>query len=192
MNMSMGAYLRNDERDAILSPSHPHMYVQMRFMYKEKFAKLTKIRCLLTPLNDNLWLLILAILFTVVLMILSSKTLSRKWRHFYIGGKMNRTPILNTWSAVMGHGIANSRIANGYSLSNFARTLIFSWVILWFMVRTAYESALYTFLQEYRPASPYDTIEKVFASDCKIVANIGSYSKLEHLVKKERWILFLL
>lgn len=99
---------------------------------------------------------------------------------------MNRTPILNAWAAVIGKSIANPQISNGRSLSNFARTIIIFWIILWFTVRTAYEGALYSFLQVYRPPSPYETIEQVLASDCKIISYSPTYSTIKHLIKKER------
>lgn len=99
---------------------------------------------------------------------------------------MNRTPILNVWAVFLGRAIANPQITSGRSFSNFARTLVLLWILLWFVIRSSYESALYSFLKDYRPPSPYDTIEKIIASDCNVIANVPGYSSIKHLVKKER------
>lgn len=82
---------------------------------------------------------------------------------------MNRTPILNMWNSVLGNSIANKHIAYGKKFGILARTLLFYWIILWFILRNTYQGALYTYLQSNRVSSPYDKIEKVIESDCKIV-----------------------
>lgn len=104
---------------------------------------------------------------------------------------MNRAPILNAWAVVLGKSIANSHIANGRSFSNFARSLILFWIILWCVIRSVYEGALYTFLQDYRPPSPYDTIEKIIASNGKIITSNVGYENIKHLVKRERYAVLL-
>lgn len=117
-----------------------------------------------------------------------TKKLTRKWRHFYIGGRMNRSPVLNMWLLLLGKSIPNRRIANGQNFGNFARTLVIFWILLWFVIRSCYEGALYTYLQRNVLISPYDTIEKVKVSDCKVLTGTSTYSFVENIVDQKRYI----
>lgn len=175
-----------EERRRILSPSNAYIYNSMGFVYKPGSASIFPIDSLLAPFSGSLWLTLFAILSLSIPIILRTKNLSRKWRHFYIGGRMNRTPILNAWASCLGHSIANAHIANARSISNFARTLIIFWIILWFIVRSFYEGALFNYLQYNQPPSPYDTIEKVLTSNCKVITQPSFYADIARLVKKER------
>lgn len=102
--------------------------------------------------------------------ILLTKKLTRKWRHFYIGGQVNRSPILNIWTVDLVKGIANPRITSGRNHGTFARTLLMFWILLWFVIRSCYEGALFNKFQNNRIESPFDTVDKVRASDCNILA----------------------
>lgn len=186
VNLTIGAYLKTEERDQIFSLSDSYVYLSVGFVYKEGITRINSIASIITPFSGYLWLLILGISITSILLILLTKKLTRKWRHFYIGGRKNRNPILNAWAIALGHSIANPRIANGRSVGNFARTLIILWIIMWFIIRSFYEGALYSYLERNRLPSPYDTIEKVLTSDCKIVASTYYYSTVKHLIKKDR------
>lgn len=167
------------------SLSEPYYQSALGFVYKENDGHITEIVSLMTPLETNLWVAIVGILGAAIFIILMSKKLTQKWRHFYIGGRMNRTPILNMWTTVLGHPIANPRIATGQSIGNFSRTLIILWITLWFIIRSSYEGALYRFLQS-RPTSPFDTVEKVLTSDAKIISSLSTYGFVRKFIKRDR------
>lgn len=167
-DFTVGGFILSEKRFKYFKPSDPYLEASIGFCFKEVNAY-TSFTRLTAPLKLCLWILIGCILISSSAIILSSKKLSRKWRHFIIGGRMNRTPILNMWNSVLGNSIANKHIAHGKNFGNFARILIFFWIILWFVLRNTYQGSLYTHLQSNRVSSPYDTIEKVIESDCKIV-----------------------
>lgn len=115
-----------------------------------------------------MWLLIGGTLSLSIGMILLTKKLPRQWRHFIIGGRRNRTPILNMWNTVLGGPICNSRMKHRRLFGTFGRTLLMLWILLWFVIRNSYQGSLYEFLQRHRFSSPYDTIEKIDDTNCKI------------------------
>lgn len=55
-------------------------------------------------------------------------------------------------------------------------------------MRSYYEGALHNYLQHHQPPSPYDTVEKVLTSDCKIITNSGVYSNVKQRFKNIRCI----
>lgn len=186
--MTLGAHLMWEEFRQLLSPSIPYYYMSMGFFHKDTqtHAHISPITSILTPFNTSLWFALLAILHFAIVIILMTKKLTQKWRHFYIGGRLNRNPILNAWALVLGHSIANPQIANGRSIRKFSRTLTIIWIILWFLVRSWYEGALYNYLQGNRQSSPYDTIEKVLAANCKIITVPDMYLSIKHLIREDR------
>lgn len=104
---------------------------------------------------------------------------------------MNCTAILNAWAVVLGKSIADPRITRRRSFGNYARTITILWICMWFFIRSWYEGAMYSVVQS-QPKSPYDTIEKVLASDCKMLASIALYPTARELVsKKNRWVKIL-
>lgn len=167
-NFTIGAYSMSKERNQILSPSDPILYVEVGFIYKSQHKQLSAIKNVLTPFNSSVWLTLLLITCLSIFIIIMTKLFTKKWRHFVIGGRMNRAPILNAWASVLGHSVHNPLIINGRSFGNFARTLTKHWIILWFIVRSYYEGTLYNNMQGYQ-SSPYDTVEKVLASNCQVI-----------------------
>lgn len=118
--------------------------------------------------------------------ILLTKKLSRPLRHFLIGGQLNRTPILNLWTSVLGNSISNPQMSNRRNFGTFARTLIILWIFLWLIVRNSYQGALYTYLQANRVSSPYNTINKIQKSDCKIIASRSGYRFIKNMFNVDR------
>ena len=140
----------------------------------------------MAPLSQHTWITICSVILVSTVVLLLTKQLSRRWRHFYIGGEMNRTPILNMWTSVLGNPIANPRITNGRNLGNFARTLTILWILLWLIIRNAYQSSLYTYLQSNRLTSPYDTVEKIRKSDCKVLTPPATYGLIKDIFDRNR------
>lgn len=182
-NLTVGSYIRVEERNQILSPSDAYYHVQMGFIYKERRKILSPIATILTPFDASVWLTLVLILFLSIIIILMTKLLTRKWRHFYIGGRMNRGPVLNAWATVLGHSIENPQITSGRSFGNFSRTLTILWITLWFLVRSYYEGALYNYMQGVLPPPPYDTVEKALASNCKLVFNKNGRHITKYYIK---------
>lgn len=157
----------------------------MAFCYKENLAYLSFIG-LTAPFKLCVWIVISVVLFAATMIILLTKKLNQRWRHFFIGGRRNRTPILNMWTSLLGNCIGNPRIAHGFNYGTFARTLTILWIFLWFIIRNSYQGALYTYLQRQQPISPYDTIAKIRESNCRIMSTPSGYHILKSFIKHDR------
>lgn len=186
VDMTIGGYMLTKPRADLLLPSNSYLQASMGFVYKEVDAQVSSITRLTAPFRGRLWIAILVILMSTVPVIFLSKRMTQKWRHFYIGGRMNRTPLLNSWAAVLGCPIANQLIVSGRYIGTFGRTLFLLWIIMWLIVRNAYQGELYKFLQENRLTSPYDTVEKVALSSCRILSPASKYPFVQHLLSRDR------
>lgn len=185
MNVTFGGFLYTPERGAILQASKPYLQDVTFFCFKQKDAYSAFTR-LTSPFQDLVWFIIGVLLIATAIIILLTKKLNRKWRHFYIGGRLNRTPILNMWTTALGLPINNPHIADRRYFGTFARTILILWVILWLLIRNSYMGALYTHLRGKRFVSAFDTIQKIQESDCKIIVPPIVKSTAEHLFGEER------
>lgn len=181
----MGGYILNKERAALFAFSKPYLQASLGFCFREVDTFIPLAR-LAAPFRSYMWLTIGVVLFITTVIILLTKNLNREWRHFIIGGRINRTPVLNMWSSFLGNNIANPKISSGEFFGNFARGIFILWVILWFVIRNSYQGALYTYLQEHRLTSPYDTVAKIKESGCKVIAPLSSYNLIKHVFPIDR------
>lgn len=180
VNVSFGGFLHTPERGAIFQASKPYLQDATFFCFKERDSHSSFSR-LAAPFHTIVWLINGILLFTVTIIILSTKKLSRKWRHFFIGGRLNRTPILNMWTAVLGYPITKLQ-----NFGIFARTITLLWIILWLLIRSSYQGALYKHLQNPQFTSGFDTIAKIQASDCKIFAPPTVQLTIKRLFNEDR------
>lgn len=186
-NLTIGSHGLNETRYKILAPKDAYIFIQVGFIYKEQNRRLIAVASILTPFHSSVWIAIFVIISCSMVIILMTKRFTRKWRHFLIGGRMNRTPILNAWHTVLGGSIPNPQIANARSFGNFSRTLTILWITMWFFIKFFYEGALYNNMQGNQPPSPYDTTEKVLASNCKILVDTSPRS-LATFIDEKRYI----
>lgn len=184
--MSIGGYGISRPRTLLFSCTNPYLQASMGFGFKESDAYLPFTR-LTAPFTIHVWIIICVLLLLSITIILVTKNLTQRWRHFIVGGKINRTPILNMWASVLGYPISNPRISNGgRSFGTFARTLTLLWIITWFVIRNSYQGALYTYLQSHRFTSAYDTIEKIRTSDCQILATPTALNFIGGVIDRNR------
>lgn len=185
MDFAIGGCLQSIDRATIFQTSQPYLQASTVFAFYEKeldssFTRFT------APFRSFVWITIAALLFVASIIILLTKKLSRKWRHFYIGGRLNRTPILNMWTAAVGLPINNPHISERRYFGTFARTILILWIILWLLIRGGYQGLLYTHLRGQRFISAFDTIHKIQESDCKIIVPPVVQSTAVHLFGEER------
>lgn len=175
--MTIGSYALTAERVAVMAHTKSYMQNAFVFVYTRNVVVSTPLWRLMAPFQRFLWISIVTLLIVSVLIILLSRKLSARQRHFVIGGQMNRTPILNMINLMIGNMIPNPRMAHREYFGVFARTLVILWVFFWLVVRNSYQGSLYGFLQTQRNHSPYDTVKKVLKSNVKIHV-IGSAASL--------------
>lgn len=142
----------------------------------------------MAPFQSSIWIAICLMIFASMIVILLTKRLSKKWRHYYIGGQMNRSPILNMWIYVLGLSISNTKMS-GRNFSNFARVLTILWTVQWLIIRSAHQGALYEYLHANRSTSPFDTIDKIRRSDCKVMTTASKYHLIKDIIPRDRYVL---
>lgn len=90
---------------------------------------------------------------------------------------------------VLGNPISSPHITSTQYFGTFARTLMLLWIILWLVLRNSYQGALYNYLQSHRLSSSFDTIEKIQASNCKIITTVSGYMLfLKDMFSLDRWM----
>lgn len=186
VNLTIGGPVLTKARATFLTPSIPILRTSILFVFKETNIYGYSVIRLLALFEPYVWLTLGVILIIVTIILLWTKKLTQETRHFLIGGRLNRTPILNMWGSTLGYANSNPLMTNIQFFSTFARTLTTFWVILWLVVRSSYQSGLYKYLQGYRYISPYDTIEKVLNSEATIVVYPILHAVSQHLFKKHR------
>lgn len=167
--MTIGSYAISLERNRVMSCTQSYMGNGFIFAFVQNTTPLTPISRLMAPFQDYVWLSIAILLsFSILTILLSKGLLSTRQRHFVIGGHMNRTPIINMLSVLIGNSIPNPRMSHGRFFGVFARTLATLWLFFWLVVRNSYQGSLYKFFQSELTITPFDSVEKVRASDVKI------------------------
>lgn len=162
-----------------MTPSESYMQVTLGFAILPSEDISTALERLLAPFSPILWITTGVSIGLAVIIISFTKKLTRRQRHFIIGGFRNSTPILNMWNSFLGGSIGNPRFARARYLNTFARSLLIIWLISCLVLRGSYQGALYDFLQRERLSSPYDTISKINESDCNLVVMSTATSSLD-------------
>lgn len=166
--MTVGSYDSSLERIKIMSYSHSYMQHAFVFAFLKSKENSTPSTRLMAPFQHNVWISIAIILSASTCIILLSKKLPTRQRHFVIGGHMNRSPVTNMLNVMIGNAIPNPKMKLNRFFGVFARTLFILWLVFWLVLRNSYQSSLYQFLQNQVQKSPYDTVEKVHSSGIKV------------------------
>lgn len=186
-NLTVGTYAYSVYGNLFFPPSYPYLQLRLGFSISMGSDIQSPIDKLLAPFDAFLWLSLGLCLFVAIALILLSKQLGQIRRHFVIGGRSNRTPIYNMTILLLGGGIGNPRmIANIKYFGTFARTLTMVWFLVTLVLRGSYQGALFGFLQRQVIASPYETITKIFRSDCKLIIMSSAASHWMHTIWTNR------
>lgn len=168
VNMTIGSYAINRERAQIMSHTKSYMQNGFIFAFVQSTTPSTPMTRLMAPFQNDVWMSIAILLSFSTFTILLSKRLTTRQRHFVIGGRMNRTPIVNMLSVFIGNVISNPQMAHGQYFGVFARTLATLWIFFWLVVRNSYQGSLFQFFQSQQIISSFDTVEKVRTSNVRI------------------------
>lgn len=166
--MTIGTYAMILERIAVMTPTRSYMQHSFVFAFVESIETATSLVRLLAPFQESLWISLLVLVVVSIVFIFLSKSLTRRQRHFITGGRLNRTPILNMLSSLIGNAISNPRMMQRIHFGTFARTLAILWIFFWLIVRNAYQGGLYEHFQRERNESLYDKVDKIRNSTVKI------------------------
>lgn len=166
-------------RNRLMLASLSYVQVALGFAVLPSEDISTPLQKLLAPFTMHLWLDTAALIIMAVIVILITKKMTRRLRHFIIGGYLNSSPILNMWNGLLGGSIGNPRFAKARFLSTFARSLLMIWLMCSLILRGSYQGALYDFLKREILSSPLDTIAKINQSDCNLVIMSTATSSLD-------------
>lgn len=190
-NMTIGTYALSPERINLMSHTKPYFQNLFIFAFRESDQLATPLARLMSPFQSSIWVAVAFLLSISILVILLTKRLPLRHRHFIIGGRMNRTPILNMMNSLIGNSISNPRMADGRSFCVFGRSLFALWLFFWLVVRNSYQGSLYQSLQSQRVKSPFDTVEKVRKSNVNIYITSTAVNLIPKEFSRQRYILFL-
>ncbi|KAJ6644639.1 Glutamate receptor ionotropic, delta-1 [Pseudolycoriella hygida] len=168
-NLTTGAYMTTPERSHYMMASETYIQVSLGFAILPGFDIFTSLERLLAPFMRQVWVMLALCIIFAVFIILTTKKLTNRRRHYVIGGHSNRSPILNMFNSFLGGGIGNPRFSNAQYLSTPARMLLMTWILVCLVLRGSYQGALYDFLQRQALSSPYGTISKINKSDCNLI-----------------------
>lgn len=187
-SLTIGSFALASDRVALMAHTKSYMQNSFIFVFTPNMVLSTPLWRLMAPFQSFLWISILLVLIISISIILISQKLSARQRHFIIGGRMNRTPILNMINVMIGSVISNPRMLYKKSFGVFARTLFILWVFFWLVVRNSYQGALYGFLQTQRNGSRFDTVKKVLESDVKINVIDSAKGLIPQIFKPDRCV----
>lgn len=189
--MTMSSYYDPTNRNKDLLVGMDHLQVDLGFSYRNYPDSETPLARMFAPLQTSIWLTIAALVCSAMLVILLTKCLSPSKRRFIIGGRINRTPIINMISLVLGNNIANQRMRHPRYFGTFARTLTLIWMVLFLILRNAYQCSLYHFLHSQKLKSPFDTFDGIRKSDIDIIIDRHGFGFMAQFVENKRYIFFL-
>lgn len=171
-NMTVGCFQQTTDRDLMISPSLPFLHASLGFAFKMNDEFASPLNRLMAPFSFPLWILIFVFLCVSSIFVLLTKSFSPRTRHFIIGGRLNRTPVFNMIHLVFEGAIGNRvMITQNRYFSTFSRWLTIIWIFAFLIIRNSYQGSLYKCLQGQRLPSPFDTVDKVRQSDCRVNLN---------------------
>lgn len=108
-----------------------YMQVPYDFAFKESEFFASSLSRLLAPFQNSLWYSVLLLFFCAIATVFLTKRLSLQKRHFIIGGRLNRTPLLSLTNMLLGGPIANRQILrNNQYLKSFTCFLLAMWLLV--------------------------------------------------------------
>lgn len=139
--------------------------------------QVSNVEKLLLPFKYIIWCTIATCFATGLLVILILKR-SRPEVRFFVLGRNNSDPILYMVSVWLGSVV--TRLPG----RNFARFLLVMWILLAFVLRSAYQGALFDILRLKKSIAPVNTIEKMAEANYKIFVSTRLAKYVRQMDKK--------
>ena len=151
VNFTIGYFNTNVIRNYYMTNTFSHYTSKICFI-RPPGRPLTSFEKLFFPFSTVLWFFVLFIFSVAFTVIFTLKFQSKVIKSFTFGRK-NQSPNLNLINIFFGGSTHNIPIRN------FARTLFMLWVFYCFIIRTAYQGALFKILQNPINISSVNTIQ---------------------------------
>lgn len=165
-NLTVGYFGTNWIRNFFMTNTFSYYSSSLCFV-RPPGRTLTSFEKLVFPFSKVVWIFVLLIFVVAFFVIFLLKFRSAKIKQFTFG-KRNYSPNLNLMNIFFGGAIINS------PSMNFARTLFMIWVMYCFIVRTAYQGALFNILQNQENISSVNTIQDMLNQNYNFyMTNVG-------------------
>lgn len=128
-----------------------------------------------------IWSIICVLFVAAVAVIIAIKLLPYKIRAFVIG-KSNRMPFFNMVNISLGGSISPKHIP----VRNFARTLLFIWLLSNLVLRNAYQGKLFDILRSNQRTHPLFTFDQLYGSTIKLHVYASLYDHVLEFVPAHR------
>lgn len=140
------------------------------FMVKVVFAvprgrPVSNLEKLMLPFKYIIWSCIVLCFGTGLLLILALKLFRQEVRQFVVG-RHNPHPAITMVSVWLGNSV------NRLPGRNFSRFLLMMWILLAFVLRSAYQGALFDILRLKKTISPVNTVQKMADAQYDIYVSI--------------------
>ncbi|XP_055383284.1 uncharacterized protein LOC129613308 [Condylostylus longicornis] len=163
IQIAIGRLHLGRSRSKYFSFSHSY-YASSLVLIIQAGEKYSSIERLQFPFTLNTWLTLISMIIIGILIIIIIERRKIKIRNFVFGHK-NQIPILNMLSSFLG-GIVIPQ-----PRFNFARSILIFWICTSFVLRNAYQAALYNFIRMDQMKTIPLTINEVLYKNYKIYAS---------------------
>lgn len=148
--------------------------------------QVSNVEKLLLPFRYIIWSCIVVCFGSGLLLVLALRLFRREVRRFVLG-RHNRHPLITMINVWLGNSV--DRLPG----RNFSRFLLMSWILLAFVLRSAYQGALFDILRLKKSIAPVNTVQKIAAAnyDVYVSTRLEKYvrqmdDKIQPLVKVVR------
>ncbi|XP_058811319.1 uncharacterized protein LOC131676215 [Topomyia yanbarensis] len=145
------------DRNEILAPGRPHYASRVLFVVPDG-RPYTAVEKLFRPFNCNVWIAVAVTIGLAGLTVLVLQFTSITIREF-IYGENNRSAFFNTIGVFFTGSVERA------PKRNFARTLLFLWIMHCFVIRSLYQGLLFKYLRGEATHKAVETLEEIEQSD---------------------------
>lgn len=178
-SMAIGNYFLTHERIQHMDFSKSYEFDSMVFIIPHQ-KKLNSLFKLLRPFTFTTWMFIILSISTgsLTIFILTQKSL--EIQNFVFGGKI-KSPIMNFLMEIF--GISQPNLPK----NNFARFLLMNFIIFTLILRSAYQGALYNFLQTSEYVKDPINLKEIIERDYQVYMIKAFDDMTEEIISVKNW-----
>lgn len=181
VNFTMFAAVNTVERSKEFTSSFPYAYSSVQYIIPTgpPYSPLEK---LVLPFEKYVWFwIVICTGMAFISITFITGCCSKKWCDFVFGARV-RTPFLNYINVMLGGAITSGPVRN------FARTIFLIWLLGSLVLRSSYQSALFSFIQSQKSAVEIHSLEQLVKYNFSIYSSKQMIRLLDigypHLSKK--------
>lgn len=171
-NLTMGAIVVANSRAEKYSMTFAHYYSALLFAIPigRPYSSFEK---LFFPFKMRAWVCI-CILFTIAATVITALKLAPQRKRAFLMGRKNDMPFFNMINICLGVTIP----FNGIPVRNFARTILFNWLLFTLVLRNAFQGKLFDNLRSNQRMAPLFNLNELYASNYKLYVYESFYQDM--------------